>query len=275
VFARVVPEQKFELVKALQSHGHVVGMCGDGTIDAPALGQAQIGIAVASATDVAKASAGSVLTEPGLAGIVFAIREGRVGFQRLLTYTFNMLVKKIEIVLLLAMGLALTGHAVMTPALTVLLFITNDFLSKSLTTDRASAAPAPSVWRMANITRAAAVLGACKLCFSTAILALGKFRLGLSAGEMQTLTFATLVLGNQAVLYVLRERRYLWSSKPGNWVLAASAADVGAMSLLVLTGTLMAPLPWRLLAAVFLAAPGFALILDRIKLVTTSAFKVE
>ena len=109
VFARVVPEEKYRLVKALQRHGHVVGMCGDGTNDAPALRQAQIGIAVSSATDVAKAAAGMVMTEPGLAGIVFAVREGRIAFQRLLTYTFNMLVKKIEIVLFLAIGLVLTG----------------------------------------------------------------------------------------------------------------------------------------------------------------------
>ena len=148
VFARVVPEGKYRLVKALQRHGHVVGMCGDGTNDAPALRQAQIGIAVSSATDVAKAAAGMVMTEPGLAGIVFAVREGRIGFQRLLTYTFNMLVKKVEIVLFLAIGLAVTGHAVLTPALMVLLFVTNDFLSMSLTTDRASFASVPQ--RMAH-----------------------------------------------------------------------------------------------------------------------------
>ena len=183
MFARVVPEEKYRLVKALQSHGHVVGMCGDGANDAPALRQAQIGIAVSSATDVAKAAAGMVLTEPGLAGIVFAVREGRIAFQRLLTYTFNMLVKKIEIVLFLAIGLGLTGHAVMTPALMVLMLMTNDFLAMSLTTDRASPAPSPSVWRMRNITAAAIVLGVCKLGFSTAMLAFGKFRLGLGAGR--------------------------------------------------------------------------------------------
>src|SRR5208337_1153674 len=168
----------------------------------------------------AKAAAGMVMTEPGLAGIVFAVREGRVGFQRLLTYTFNMLVKKVEIVLFLAIGLAMTGHAVMTPALMVLLFVTNDFLSMSLTTDRASFAASPSIWRMRNITFAAVLLGACKLCFSTAVLALGKFRLGFDAAQLQTLAFVTLVFGNQAALYVLRERRRLWSSKPGTWVLA-------------------------------------------------------
>ncbi|MBI4204003.1 MAG: divalent cation transporter, partial [Betaproteobacteria bacterium] len=99
---------------------------------------------------------------------MFAVREGRIAFQRLLTYTFNMLVKKIEIVLFLAIGLGLTGHAVMTPTLMVLMLMTNDFLAMSLTTDRASPSPSPSVWRMRNVTRAAIVLGACKLGFSTA-----------------------------------------------------------------------------------------------------------
>ncbi|MGC2517669.1 MAG: plasma-membrane proton-efflux P-type ATPase [Burkholderiales bacterium] len=274
VFARVVPEQKYRLVKALQGRGHVVGMCGDGTNDAPALRQAQIGIAVSSATDVAKAAAAMVMTEPGLAGIVFAVREGRIAFQRLLAYTFNMLVKKFEIVLFLAIGLGLTGHAILTPALMVLIFVTNDFLSMSLTTDRASPAPSPSVWRMRNITAAAAVLGLCKLGFSTAMLALGKFRLGLGPGELQTLALVTLVFGNQAVLYVVRERRHLWNSRPGNWVLASSAADIAIVSALALSGVLMAPLPWRIIAALFAAAMGLALILDQIKLPVRSAFKV-
>ena len=275
VFARVVPEEKYRLVKALQSHGHVVGMCGDGTNDAPALRQAQIGIAVSTATDVAKAAAGMVMTEPGLAGIVFAVGEGRIAFQRLRAYAFNMLVKKSEIVLFLAIGLIMTGHAVLTPALMVLLFITNDFLSMSLTTDRASPAPSPSVWRMRNITIAAVVLGLCKLGFSASILALGKFRLGLGPGELQTLALITLVFGNQGLLYVLRERRHLWRSKPGNWVLASSAADITVVSALALSGTLMEPLSWQFLAAILAGAAGFALILDQIKLAVTSVFKVE
>jgi H+-transporting ATPase len=274
VFARVVPAEKYRLVKVLQSHGHVVGMCGDGTNDAPALRQAQIGIAVSSATDVAKAAAGMVMTEPGLAGIVFAIREGRIAFQRLLAFTFNMLVKKIEIVLFLAIGLGLTGHAVMTPALMVLMLVTNDFLAMSLTTDRASAASSPSRWRMRNITAAAVILGACKLGFSTAALEFGKYQLGLGQGELQTLAFVTLVFGAQAVLYVVRERRHLWSSKPGHWVLMSSAADIAIVSLLALSGTLMVPLPWRALAALFAAAAGFALVLDQIKGPIVSMFKV-
>jgi H+-transporting ATPase len=256
VYARGVPEEKYRLVKAFQSRGHVVGMCGDGTNDAPALRQAQIGIAVSSATDVAKASAGMVMTEPGLAGIVFAVREGRIGFQRLLTYTFNMLVKKIEIVLFLGIGLGLTGHAVMTPVLMVLMMLTNDFLSMSLTTDRASFAPSPSVWRMRDITRAAVVLGVCKLGFSTTMLAIEKFQLGLGQEELQTLALVTLVFGNQALLYVLRERRHMWRSKPGIWVLASSSLDIGVVLAFAWSGILMAPLRLGVAAAVFAAAAG-------------------
>jgi H+-transporting ATPase len=274
VFARVVPEEKFRLVQALQRARHVVGMCGDGTNDAPALRQAQIGIAVSTATDVAKAAAGVVLTEPGLAGIVFTVREGRVAFQRLLTYTFNMLTKKIEIVLFLAIGLALTGHAVMTPVLMVLMLVTNDFLAMSLTTDRASPSPLPSAWHMRDITAAAIVLGVCKLGFSTAVLLVAKYRLGLNPGELQTLAFVTLVFGAQALLYVVRERHRIWSSRPSHWVLVSSAADIVVVFALAGSGTLMEPLSWRVLAAVLVAAAAFALTLDQVKLPVRSAFRV-
>ena len=83
VFAGVLPEDKFNLVKTYQSAGHTVGMCGDGANDAPALRQAQIGIAVSTATDVAKSAAGMVLTTPGLAGVVSAVRQGRIISQRI------------------------------------------------------------------------------------------------------------------------------------------------------------------------------------------------
>src|SRR6202041_2238932 len=108
VFAGVTPEDKYHLVQAFQKTGHTVGMCGDGANDAPALRQAQMGIAVSTATDVAKSAAGMVLTEAGLAGIVTAVREGRLTFQRILTYTLNSILKKIATAFLLVIGLLVT-----------------------------------------------------------------------------------------------------------------------------------------------------------------------
>ena len=159
VYAGVFPEDKFRLVKAFQRKGHTVGMCGDGANDAPALRQAQMGIAVSTATDVAKSAASMVLTEPGLEGIVTAIKEGRSAFQRILTYTLNALVKKFQLVLFLGAGLIMTGHAILTPMLMALLLITGDFITMSLTTDRATPSSMPDAWRIRTLTAAAAILG--------------------------------------------------------------------------------------------------------------------
>ena len=143
VFAGVLPEDKFNLVKTYQSAGHTVGMCGDGANDAPALRQAQIGIAVSTATDVAKSAAGMVLTAPGLAGVVSAVRQGRIIFQRILTYTLNSITKKIVQVLFIAAGLIMTGHAILTPLLMALIMIVGDILGMSLTTDNVRPSPHP------------------------------------------------------------------------------------------------------------------------------------
>ncbi len=163
VFAGVLPEDKYKLVKAFQKGDHTVGMCGDGANDAPALRQAQIGIAVSTATDVAKSAARVVLTEPGLAGIVAAVKEGRVTFQRILTYTLNSIIKKIVTVLFLALGLIMTGHAILTPLLIVIVMITGDFLSMSLTTDNVRPPPTPNAWRIGSLTIAGVIMGIWRL----------------------------------------------------------------------------------------------------------------
>ena len=160
VFAGVLPEDKYKLVKAFQNGGHTIGMCGDGANDAPALRQAQMGIAVSTATDVAKSAAGMVLTEPGLAGIVAAVKEGRVIFQRIQTYTLNSIIKKIVTVLFLIVGLIMTGHAILTPLLMVIVMIAGDFLAMSLTTDNVRPSPMPNSWRIGSLTMAGIVMGA-------------------------------------------------------------------------------------------------------------------
>src|ERR1700734_3755586 len=159
VFAGVLPEDKYKLVKAFQNGGHTVGMCGDGANDAPALRQAQMGIAVSTATDVAKSAAGMVLTEPGLAGIVAAVKEGRVIFQRILSYTLNSITKKTVQVLFLGMGVVMTGHAVLTPLLMILIMITGDFLGMSLTTDNVRPSAAPNAWQIGKLTIAGVIMG--------------------------------------------------------------------------------------------------------------------
>src|SRR5579863_593669 len=184
VFAGVLPEDKYKLVKAFQKGGHTVGMCGDGVNDAPALRQAQIGIAVSTATDVAKSAAGMVLTEPGLPGVVAAVREGRLTFQRILTYTLRSIIHKVVQVLFLAAGLIMTGQAILTPMLMVLMMVTGDFLSMSSSTDNVRPSPTPSVWKIGSLTAAAIIMGLFDLLFCVACFSTGRFLLNLDTGKI-------------------------------------------------------------------------------------------
>ena len=265
VFAGVLPEDKYKLVKAFQTSGHTVGMCGDGANDAPALRQAQIGIAVSTATDVAKSAAGMVLTEPGLAGIVAAVKEGRVTFQRILSYTLNSITKKIVQVLFLAIGLIMTGHAILTPLLMVLIMITGDFLGMSLTTDNVRPSPMPNAWRIGNLTVAGVIMGLGELVFCTAVLAFGAYRMGFDIGALRTLAFIVIVFGNQATMYTNRERRHLWSSRPSVWVIVSSIADLLIASTLAIAGIAMAALPAWTVVGTLGAAAVFAILLDLVK----------
>jgi H+-transporting ATPase len=266
VFAGVLPEDKYALVQAFQHGGHVVGMCGDGANDAPALRQAQMGIAVSSATDVAKSAAGLVLTEPGLGGIVAAVQEGRTTFQRILTYTFRSIVHKVVQVLFLLAGLVISGAAVLTPLLMVMMMVAGDFFALSSATDNVRASSAPNVWRIGNLTIAGIILGFCNLVFCIASLAVGRFALGLDSASLRTLTVVTLVFSGQAIFYVSRERRHLWSSRPGSWLIASSVLDITLFSTLAIQGILMTPLPGRIVACVFGAALALAFCLDTVKL---------
>jgi H+-transporting ATPase len=265
VFAGVLPEGKFQIVKAFQSGGHTVGMCGDGANDAPALRQAQIGIAVSTATDVAKSAAGMVLTGAGLGGIVDTVKEGRLIFQRILTYTLNSMTKKITQVLLLAVGLLMTGHAVLTPLLMVIVMITGDFLGMSLTTDNVRPSPRPNAWNIRALTVASVVMGVGELCFCSTVLALGSQVWHWDLNTLRTLTFVAIVAGNQATTYNNRERRHLWASAPAKWVLGSSAADLAVAATLAIAGIGMSPLPPSVVLGVVAAAAVFAIALDFVK----------
>ena len=275
VFAGILPEGKYDLVRAFQKSGFTVGMCGNGANDAPALRQAQIGIAVSTATDVAKSAAGVVLTGPGLGGIVSAVKEGRTTFQRILTYKLNSVMKKILQVLLLAVGLVLTGHAVLTPKLMIIVMITGDFLAMSLTTDRVMPSKTPNSWQVGRITLAGVILGICFLVFSTPILSFGKFQLHLDIASLQTLSAVGIVFGSQATTYVIRGRQHFWGLRPSVWLVLSSVADVLVISTLATLGIAVAPLPISVVACEFAATIAFFLVLDFVKIPVFARLRIS
>jgi H+-transporting ATPase len=265
VFAGVMPEDKYHLVQAFQKAGHTVGMCGDGANDAPALRQAQMGIAVSTATDVAKSAAGIVLTKPGLEGVVAAVKEGRITFQRILTYTLNSVTKKIVQVFFLAAGLLITGQAILTPMLMVLIMITGDFLGMSLTTDNVKPSPTPSVWRVGDLTLAGIFMGLCELVLCLVALLVGKFHMGFGIDTLRTLAFVVVVFGNEATTYVNRVRGHLWSTAPSRWLVLSSVVDLLIAATLANRGLAMAPLPLVVIAATLVASVVFAFLADFVK----------
>lgn len=265
VFAGVFPEDKFRLVQALQRQGHVVGMTGDGVNDAPALKQAEAGIAVSTATDVAKAAASVVLTESGLMGVLRAVETGRRIYQRMLTYTLNKIIKTIEIGVFLSVGVILTGTFVITPLLVVLLLFTNDFVTMSIATDRVSFSSRPDRWDIRTLMLTAGTLAGLVLILSFAVFFAGRAILHLPIRQLQTLVFLMLVFTGQGNVYLVRERNRLWHSFPSRWLIVSSAADIVVVSLMATSGILMAPISWSLVASLLAIVLVFLFVIDGVK----------
>jgi H+-transporting ATPase len=223
---------------------------------------------------VAKSAAGVVLTQAGFGGIVSAVKEGRTAFQRILTYTLNSVQKKIFQVLLLAVGLVITGHAVLTPMLIVIVMITGDFLAMSLTTDRVRPSKMPNSWDIGRITCAGVILGICFLAYSTAILAFGKFQLHLGIEALQTLSVVGIVFGGQVTTYVIRGHQHLWGLRPSLLLVLSSVVDVLIISTLAVLGIAMAPLSIAVIACEFAAAIAFGVVLDVVKIPVLARLRI-
>ncbi len=265
IFAGVYPEEKVALVRAAQSQGHVCGMTGDGVNDAPALKQAETGIAVANATDVAKAAASLVLTTPGLGNIVAAIEVSRRIYQRMLTYTLNKIIKTVEIGVFLTLGVMLTRSFVITPLLIVLLLFTNDFVTMSIATDNVSASPRPDRWDIRALMLTASSLASLLLLFSLTTFFMARNVLHFQLAQLQTLVFVMLVFSGQGVVYLVRERRHFWHSRPSRMLLLSTGVDIAIVSTMAIRGVLMSPLPWWSLPALLAILAAFLLLLDNVK----------
>jgi H+-transporting ATPase len=267
VFAGVLPEDKFYLVEALQRAGHVVGMTGDGVNDAPALRQADVGIAVADSTDVAKAAASLVLTRPGLGEIMMAVQGSRRIYQRMKTFVVTMLARKIGIPFFLAGGVVLAGVFVTTPALIVLLMFGTDIATMTLSTDQVVASKGPDRWSVTSLVATGAGIGVLLVGASTAVY-LSKYWFGLSLHQTQTLVFVWLVFGAaQSILYLMRNPGWFWSRPyPSRMLAASTAVDIVAVGVIAWAGWLTAPISLGLIAATFGLAVIFLFVADVVKM---------
>lgn len=258
-FAEVFPEDKFLVVQRLQAAGHIVGMTGDGVNDAPALRQAEVGIAVSNATDVAKGAASAVLTTEGLANIVSMIRVGRAIYQRILTWILYKVSQTLLKAGFVVVSFLFLGKFAISLLGIVMLVFMNDFMMISLAADRVQTSPQPETWNIGPQMRVAAALGMLMLTEALGVLAFGWTRWGgiREGGPLLTYGFEILAAFALFAVLSLRERRAFWRSCPSAVLLWVVAGD-GVLAIVIgLTGLAeMSPLSLQEIMAIY-AVAGF------------------
>jgi len=235
-FAEIYPEDKYKIVTLLQSGGHIVGMTGDGVNDAPALKQAEMGIAVSNSTDVAKAAASVVLTESGVGVIIDTITISRQIYQRMLTWVLNKVVKVIEFIVFLTIGFFWLHNILLTLIGMSLLVFANDFVSMTLATDKVKSTSSPNKWNVKNIILASFIPAMFYVVEDVVIILIGIHYFHLQWKELTTLVMLSFIINSQFRVLIIRERNHFWSSLPGKGLLISSITAVIGISLIGLFG---------------------------------------
>jgi len=270
-FAEVYPEDKYIVVQHLQAAGHVTGMTGDGVNDAPALRQAEVGIAVSTATDVAKSAASVVLTEPGLANIVALVEQGRAIYQRILTWIINKISRTILKAAFVAIAFVVTGKFVVSAFAMLLLVFMTDFAKISLATDHVRPSEKPETWNIGGFIIVSVVLGVVMVAEALLLLWIGWSYFGLATSDEALYTFSFLTLLYFAAFSIVsaRERRWFWATMPSKTLVAAIIVDVLTGSVLTFVGLPgLMPLPgWQTLAIFTYAMLSCLLVNDAVKVV--------
>lgn len=277
--AQIYPEDKFSIVKTLQRIGHVVGMTGDGVNDAPALGQAEVGIAVKNATDIAKDSASAVLTVEGLGGIIAMIKTSRTIYQRIYSWTLMMVARKLHIAGYVVVMLFLTHSFMLSITSTVLLLFLGDFVSMSMSTDNVRSSLKPDTFDMRRLFGVSGSLGLLMIIASVifTVPALSYFGLIGNVEKIYTFGFAYLNLAGISTLMIVRERNHLWKSKPSRFLSVMVLAEVLFVIAVSVFGVLeLAPLGFVPVLAIL----GYALLTtfiinDPIKVYLIRKFKTN
>lgn len=266
-FARVFPEHKYEIVKALQAKGHIVGMTGDGVNDAPAIKQADVGIAVSGATDAARAAADLVLTKPGLSTIINAIEEARRIFERMNSYAIYRINETIRTMIFVVLAMVIFGFYPITAIMIILLAFFNDVPIMAIAYDNTRVEPRPVRWDMRRVLSVATTMGVVGTIGSFGMLYLADKVLHLSVPQIQTYVFLKLAVAGHMSLFVARARGWMvkrpWPSRPLFW--SAVVTKILATLLVVYPMGLMAPISWKDVAIVWAYAIGFSLITDAAK----------
>jgi len=261
-FAEVYPEDKYSILKLLQSKGEIVGMTGDGVNDSPALKQAEVGIAVKGSSDVAKASASIVLTEPGMNVIIDAIKASRQIYRRVLTWVLNKVTGVIQFVGLLTIGYFWLHGVLLSILGIILLVFGRDFAGISLATDNATPASKPDAWNLKNITLASLIIGIPLVIEGLIMVFIGIAYFKLNMLALQTYVMLILLFSAQARVLIVRDCQHFWASRPGNALMITCILTTIAFILIGIYGILVPALTLYEVFVVLTLSIGSTLILD-------------
>jgi H+-transporting ATPase len=265
-FAQVFPEHKFHIIDVLQKRGHFVGMTGDGVNDAPALKQADCGIAVSGATDAARAAASIVLLASGLSVIIDAIKESRRIVQRMNSYAIYRIAETLRVLLFMVLAILVFNFYPVTAVMIVLIAVLNDGAILSIAYDNVHYKDKPEAWNMRLVLGIATVLGLVGPAAAFGLFYLGDRVLHLGHPELQTLMYLLLSVAGHLTIFLTRTRGSFWSIRPARILWIAVLGTQTIATLIAVYGLFMTPIGWKLAGLVWVYALVWAFVTDRVKL---------
>lgn len=278
-FARVFPEHKYAIVKALQRRGHLVAMTGDGVNDAPALKQADCGTAVSGATDAARGAAALILTAPGLSVIDNAIDEARRIFGRITSYTIYRVALTMDIMFLVVLSTIFLNFQPLTAIMIVIMSLLDDLPIMTIAYDNTAVSPRPIRWRIQRLLGISAVLGLASIVQSFGLLLMGMAVMKNAAAQqyfglfdqshLQTVMFLQLIAGGHLLLLVTRTQG--WFFQPPYPAMPLLVAMVATQALAVLMcgfGWFVPAISWTLIGWVWVYLLVWLVVLGVVRIAT-------
>ena len=264
-FAQVFPEHKYRIVELLQERKHIVGMTGDGVNDSPALKKADVGIAVAGATDAAKSAADIVLTLPGLSVIIDALKESRKIFQRMNSYAIYRIAETIRVLLFITLAIIVFNFYPVTAIMIVLLALFNDAPIMAIAYDNVKYSKEPERWDMRIVLSMATFLGLIGVISSFGIFYIGQEVLHLSKEAVQSFIFLKLAVAGHLTIFLTRTRGPFWSIKPSAVLFWSAVVTKLLATFVAVYGWFITPISWNLALLVWGYAITAFLITDFLK----------
>jgi H+-transporting ATPase len=265
-FAQVFPEDKFRIITILQKLSHIVGMTGDGVNDAPALKQADCGIAVSTATDAARAAASIVLLAPGLSVIIDAIKESRKIFQRMNSYAMYRIAETLRVLLFMTLAILVFNFYPVTAIMIVMLALLNDGAILSIAYDKVHYSNTPEAWDMRKVLGISTVLGVIGVISAFGLFYLAERVFHLDRAHVQTMMYLKLSVAGHLTIFLTRTRGPFWSIRPARILWVAVLGTQIIATLIAVYGLFMTPLGWGWALFVWGYALAWFLVNDRVKL---------